>query len=846
MKTVHITPHSHWDREWYFTIEDSNGLLVEHLDFLINYLEQNEKFPHFVFDGQLSIVEEYLRYRPENEERLKKLITDKRIFIGPWYTQCDTFNPKIESVIRNLQYGINLGKKYGHVMNIGYLPDIFGQNAYLPSIFKNCGLDYSVLQRGVKNEDAKNGLNFNWVSPNGDEIKTNYIYFGYGPGKFLEADQKYLDEKLLPILNDLSKMSTDNNILLPSGGDQALIRTHFPKTIDEINKMQNEYNLKFSNYEEYMNQIDFSNLNKISGELYTPQKSRIHRTIHSQRVDIKILNYEVEKALVERLEPLVAICEGLNITYNQKLLDEIWKDLFDVHAHDSIGGCNSDATNQKIIARLKSLQNNIDGQINILKKKIAKISSDNKNVLQICSFDINKDKKVRCNVYSKTKSFELQYNGENINYKVVNFLEIDGGSKVEVTAKGERQVPLPPYYETEIEIELNLDFVGYLTFDILEIEQDKVFLKKELETNNFENDFLKVDFSDKITISSKENLEVVTLALEVQSDVGDSYDFSFKEDEIPSRYTNYSNLKIIETEIEYIASYMVEINFQNQPQLIKTVLTLHKEQNTLNVKHNIINNISNYRLRALFIKDIKSQNNFADSGFGIISRDNIHPDISTWKEKKYAEMPLSIYPFERFAGIDNLLVINSNVKEYEVLDDAFALTLIRTVELLGRDDLATRPGRASGINNVVVKTDDARLLNKQFTFEYNISLSNINNPYLIYNKINQNYETYQNQSLNLFSNRIDRFEMPTDLELAIPKDFKLFKINNMKNSLISNIRVGFSKKIECRVFNPLNLEEVLEFNKKVTKIDLSGNKQDNSGQIKLANNYQTFVIDKGE
>ncbi len=51
-KQVYVVPHSHWDREWYFSLEDSNTLLGENLDFLVDYLEQEPAFPTYCFDGQ--------------------------------------------------------------------------------------------------------------------------------------------------------------------------------------------------------------------------------------------------------------------------------------------------------------------------------------------------------------------------------------------------------------------------------------------------------------------------------------------------------------------------------------------------------------------------------------------------------------------------------------------------------------------------------------------------------------------------------------------------------------------------------------------------------------------------
>ena len=37
---VHITPHMHWDREWYFTTEESRILLVNNMEEILCRLEQ--------------------------------------------------------------------------------------------------------------------------------------------------------------------------------------------------------------------------------------------------------------------------------------------------------------------------------------------------------------------------------------------------------------------------------------------------------------------------------------------------------------------------------------------------------------------------------------------------------------------------------------------------------------------------------------------------------------------------------------------------------------------------------------------------------------------------------------
>ncbi len=74
---VHVIPHSHWDREWYFTSSRSTIYLVKHLKEVIETLEAKDDYHFYLMDAQSSLIEDYLRYCPEDKTRLEKLITEK-------------------------------------------------------------------------------------------------------------------------------------------------------------------------------------------------------------------------------------------------------------------------------------------------------------------------------------------------------------------------------------------------------------------------------------------------------------------------------------------------------------------------------------------------------------------------------------------------------------------------------------------------------------------------------------------------------------------------------------------------------------------------------------------------
>jgi mannosylglycerate hydrolase len=47
---IHVVPHFHWDREWYFTTEESKILLVNDMEEILTMLEENPDYPYFVMD----------------------------------------------------------------------------------------------------------------------------------------------------------------------------------------------------------------------------------------------------------------------------------------------------------------------------------------------------------------------------------------------------------------------------------------------------------------------------------------------------------------------------------------------------------------------------------------------------------------------------------------------------------------------------------------------------------------------------------------------------------------------------------------------------------------------------
>ena len=106
--TLHLVTHTHWDREWYLTFQQFRLKLVHLVDGLLDLLEADPAYRHFMLDGQTIVLEDYLLMRPERAEDLRRHVQAGRLLIGPWHILPDEFLVSGESLVRQ----ILIGKRY--------------------------------------------------------------------------------------------------------------------------------------------------------------------------------------------------------------------------------------------------------------------------------------------------------------------------------------------------------------------------------------------------------------------------------------------------------------------------------------------------------------------------------------------------------------------------------------------------------------------------------------------------------------------------------------------------------------------------------------------------------------
>ena len=339
-RRVAVVPHTHWDREWYDPFQTFRLKLVRLIDDLLDLMEQDSSYGHFLLDGQLAVIDDYLEIRPQNEDRLRALAAAGRITIGPWYILMDEFLVSGETIVRNLQKGILRGSAFGAVMEVGYLPDMFGHVAQMPQLLDQAGLGHAVVWRGVPS--AVDSSAFVWTAPDGSSVRAEYLVAGYGNGAGLPEDAKQLVRRLGAWEEEFASfLPAGAPMLVMNGSDHLRPQPWLGRVIAEANQIQDEFALAVTSLPEYLAGCTTDGLVEWTGELRSGFRSNVLMGVASNRVDVKQAAARAERSVEQLAEPLSALFLPVD-QWPGAFLDVAWTLLIRNSAHDSICACSAD------------------------------------------------------------------------------------------------------------------------------------------------------------------------------------------------------------------------------------------------------------------------------------------------------------------------------------------------------------------------------------------------------------------------------------------------------------------------------------------------------------------------
>ena len=883
-RKIHVIPHSHWDREWYFTTSRSKVYLMKDLGDVLNTLENDPEFKYFMVDAQGSLLDDYIKWRPQDKERISKLVNDGRLVIGPWYTQTDQLVISGESIVRNMYYGMKRCESFGKYMNVGYVPDSFGQSGNMPQIYRQFGIEDTLFWRGVSDDMVKH-TDYNWRGDDGSVVFTTQIPFGYYIGGNIpeepEENEEFWQKECL---EKAGGRSATRHIYFPNGFDQAPVRTNLPQLVKERNEKDPENEYVISCIEDYIKDVKSENpeLEEVQGELVIAKHMRIHKSIFSSRSDLKVMNTQIQNYVTNVMEPLLTISYNLGNEYPHEAVAEIWKLLFENAAHDSIGSCISDTANEDVYVRYKQAR---DIAVNLVELHSRLIATNVKNDADMTFTAINTlTQKRKDTVIVKTyvpggKFAIIDEKGNDVDYTIIKSRDLtDYVLSQTIMLDPSRKFYVPDQVlEVTMAIKANdVPALGYVQYSI---DTQKDSHKETADKKVLENKYytIEVEENGSLTIVDKaNNVTYKNQGILVENgDDGDSFNYSppRKDMEVFSNESKCT-VKISGSDIydqaEIHFDMVVPADLDERAEgkvsvtmLVDMTVALRKDSKVIDFNVKVDNKGLSHRLCVLFDSQIVSAFNYADQQFGLIKRPNYYEkemklymesmnnktekkagiqELANWAndQSTWQEPPISIEPTQSYVSLTDgktgIAVIPQGVREYEVLDDSkIRLTLFRTYGFMGKENLIYRPGRASGER--IIETPAAQLLKEmEFNFGFTSYAGDINDSDIdtLAKQYNTNLEVYTYaEFLNgrlIFSQR--------EIEGQNAKIHSLFETEG-------NLVVSAVKKAEeddgyiIRLYNGKDhkdLDDKIKFNFDIKEAYYTNLKEEKTEEIRVENN----------
>ncbi|MDB2447228.1 hypothetical protein N9W79_01245 [bacterium] len=731
--TCIIVSHTHWDRAWYLPFEAFRFRMVETVDTVLDQLSNSSHFKSFTLDGQSVLLEDYLEIRPEKKRELEILIRSKMLSVGPWYTLPDVFLSGGESLIRNLMLGIDLGKKFGGYLKVGYVPDPFGHISQMPQILKGFELEGYLFMRGQPHSVTDDV--FNWVSPDGSSITAVNLKLGYFFGSALghpdvfgrydghEVDkalalktvEKYFkEEKTVSTTSTTSTTSNNLPVLICNGGDHMPVQPEIPEIMETLKESYPDMEWIHGDFDQYITKLHESNpeLTSYSGELMGNKDHPILANVFSSRVYLKKLHHESQSLLTRYLEPILAFAKTLGIKKDYSPFTErAWKILLKCQAHDDIGGCSIDEVhehNEASFKKILALSNELIKDVLERAQKIGfSLAAENEEILGkyfvfnphpyattehldlklLISKEDEKTLAKACFTLVDDKGSDLDFRLNEVQENSVrnNFLETTNGTEY----RFETTVELPP-----------LGYKVLLAKKAPKAKQAKQILSNS-QTSTIENSLYKIGHHNQKLVLHVKSLDFTLdnfIKIIFEPDTGDTYTFGPQPEAGSTEAVLEEVISISNRENRLLAKYRLSVpaNFKDQTgpkvEVLIEAELFFGAQGSVSVTVNYHNNLPNSRLRLHFATGLTETSTLADGHFSLESRDVLHPkpDYSPREPAYPGEVA---YP-TNFQGdfvilpgkTHSLWVANKGLHEYETVTknnlSEIAITLHRAVGAL--------------------------------------------------------------------------------------------------------------------------------------------------------------------
>ncbi len=785
-KIAYLVSHTHWDREWYLPFQQFRSMLTRTVRHVLDELEKDGAFRHFVLDGQTILLEDHLAIHPGDAPRIRALVERGALAIGPWYILPDEFLVSGEATVRNLLIGHRVGVRFGGVQKVGYLPDSFGHIAQLPQILARAGIDSFIYTRGNGDELEELGLEFQWEAPDGSQVTAIHQCLGYCNAAALgfpelwqvttrrKVDTALAVARVRELFAAMAHLSNGDVWLLNNGCDHHPPQRDIQKVLTALEQAFPETRFVHGSFPEYLDAAGRAPLaaKRYRGELLGARYHPILSGVWSARMYLKQQNDLCQTLLASYVEPLAsyAAFHG-RAPYASEAIEAAWKLLLQNHPHDSICGCSTDEVHAEMEIRFagvrQSAQQLIDDALETLLPTFDRGGQPGAETA-LCVFNplprersevverlvlVPRDQRAKCLRLVDAEGHEVPCEIEEIglferfwgvDYRRAVFVDEQLDRLATVTqAFGARmrsrarkgEGPADRYLLVRF-LARDLPAVGAAIYHLLPVAAGVgVRMPEDLVVGDdtLENAFCRLrlhpdgtfDLLDKRTGHEMRGLNV----LEDGEDIGDEYDYSpCPHPQVVSSAGARGKVRIVtrgrlcgRLEAEHTLKLPERITADRSRRSrrrvscrVRTRVTLWQHRPGTEVELELDNRARDHRLRAQFPTGIATGTLISDGHFHVIERPFRREGGAGW-----VQPPPETHPQQEYSlvtdGRRGVALLARGLPEVAAHRDAsgcavIALTLLRAVGWLSRDDFVTRNSMNAG---PTLPTPDAQCLGTQ-------------------------------------------------------------------------------------------------------------------------------------
>ena len=755
---AYVTSHGHMDIEWYQPLDTYRYWMSEALEMLSEFQKEN-KDQTYILDGSVFPVEAVLKLHPEYEEKLKDLIKNRKLLVGPFYTQFDEFLNSGETIIENCLYGDRLSKKYGAVMKAGYLPDNFGHPSQLPQIFRGFGIDNLLFTRGMPNTKQGNkeflfvgdddsyiyGVNFAYYA-------TFSIYFNNDPlpcvpyiipgSKYFLLDfqgvrniSEHLDnekiaKEIIENARAYSKHYPSGIVPMFMGCDHCPPQKNILKTLELANSMQDDIEFIFGDgdgYSEILRNNVPDTLETFKGNLLGISNDFLLLGAMTSRTYIKRQHDNCEHMLFDYALPTHCIAEIAGIKLPETMLDDSIKKLLINSTHDTIHGSSLDTVHIEQEYRYSAIAQNsmwtFNDALEQIGRSMVSIKDDRSGSVIVYSPVGVKNSICETYIFTNGKNLTLyDSKGNEVECEILQ------NEPMQYNLNGEPSLT-PPVADSQRRIRFVAKGESTIERYTYVLDSEEITAKPS-EDKVIENEFFKVSFENNtinlFDIEQNISYEGLNGIVEMADD-GDIWDYSDTWTE-QKTYTQAdfetSSVSVTKGPLSSTLSYSYTMLLPEKleggvrssnllPSPVTFNVTLYKGIRRVDVSVTINNRSCDHCVR-LRIPNVDKEENLLTGGIFTVQ----HIDSSVYLDgENGATASNREMPFRDFVSYQNenegLLVAAKGLYTYEYKNNAIEIPMFRSVGFMSKGNLKGRKPNVSTSWPI----DGAQCL-RELTFEF--------------------------------------------------------------------------------------------------------------------------------